>query len=87
MSLANAKYMGLPLTKTKLKIRPYGSKSIKYAGFYEGTVINGEAVSIIKMYVVDQLPETLRSVCEALGIIKFDTEPEFENAVELIRGI
>ena len=87
MSLVNAKSIDLPLTNTKIKIRPYGSKSIKCAGFYEGTVMHGQAVANIKMYVVDQQLEMLLSgrVCEALGIIKFNSEPAFENAEELIR--
>ena len=71
MSRKKAKELNLPLQKTKMRIRPYGSKTMKCHGCYIGTIMYGNAVANVCLYVVKQDVETLLSgsVCEELGII------------------
>ena len=72
-----AQELGLPLSKTKMKIHPYASKSMKCCGYYTGTVRYGDTVANICLYVVKQDVETLLSgrLSEELGIIKFNQSP------------
>ena len=71
MSLETANELNLPLTKTKLKLRPFGSKSIRCKGSYIGTVMFGNNVANVQFYVVPKPVETLLSgaAAEALGIL------------------
>ena len=73
MSLKTAKELKLPLQKTRVKIRPYGSKPLRCKGCYTGAVMHGEAVTNVKIYVFKKKVETLLSgkACEDLGIITF----------------
>ena len=77
MSMDQAKALGLKLCKTKMKIRPYGSKPVKCKGRYIGTVMYGDNVVNTCIYIVKQKLETLLSgrVCEELGIIEFNPQP------------
>ena len=79
-----AKKLSLPLDKTKMKISPYGSKSVKCTGVYVGTVMYGEAVTNTCIYVVDQDLETLLSgkVSEELGIIEFNPKAALRTKIE-----
>lgn len=54
-----------------MRIRPYGSKTMKCHGYYIGTITYGNSVANIFLYVVKQNVETILtgSVCEELGII------------------
>ena len=74
MSVKKAEEIGLALNKTKMKIRPYGAKPIKCKGYYVGPAMHGDAVTNVRIYVVDKEVETLLSgqASEALGIIKFN---------------
>ena len=45
MSLENARKMNLPMQKTKMKIRPYGSKAKRCTAHYTGTIMFGDAVT------------------------------------------
>ena len=78
MSRKKAEALALPLGKTKMKIRPYGSKSVKCCGYYIGTIMHGESVANTCIYVVKQDLETLLSgrVSEELGIITFNPTPD-----------
>ncbi len=84
MSKEQAKALGLKLCKTKMKIRPYGSKPVKCKGCYIGTVMHGDTVVNTCLYVVKQQLETLLSgrVCEELGIITFDPQPVRRSVAE-----
>ena len=76
-SKEQAKALGLKLCKTKMKIKPYGSKSVKCKQCYIGTIMHGDHVANVCIYVVNQKVETLLSgpVCEELGIIEFTPQP------------
>ena len=76
-SLRQAQELGLPLSKTKMKIHPYESKSMKCCGYYIGTVRYGDTVANICLYVVKQDVKTLLSgrLSEELDIIKFNKSP------------
>ena len=52
MSKKEAKRLGLPLGKTKMKIRPYDSRSIKYCGCYVGTIMYGDTVVNICIFML-----------------------------------
>ena len=73
MSAKVARGIGLELDKTRMKIRPYGSKALKCIGKYVGTVTYGEGVANAIIYVVNSQVETLLSgpLCEELGILSF----------------
>ena len=81
MSKKTAKECNLPLSKTKVKIRPFGSKSMRCRGCYTGTVMCGTNVANACIYIVDQDVETLLSgpLSEELGIISFKPPPEKGN--------
>ena len=74
MSLKTAKRLKLPLSKTKMQIRPYGSKAKPCKGLYVGTVMYEDQVTNAKFYILNDNVETLLSgkVCEDLGIIKLN---------------
>ena len=74
MSHETAKQLKLPLIKTKMRIRPYGSKSKPCKGLYVGTIMFEDQVTNAKIYVLKDNVETLLSgkVCEDLGIIKLN---------------
>jgi hypothetical protein len=78
MSLQNAKKLQLPLNRTRMKIRPFGSKSVKCKGSYIGPAMYGDAVANVCIYVVDKNVETLLSgpASEELGIIQLSTRAE-----------
>ena len=81
MSLKVAKQIKLPLNKTKVKIRPYGSKPLKCVGYYEGTIMYGSTVANSRIYVIKQPVETLLSgrLCEELQILKFHPQPSMDT--------
>lgn len=87
MSRELADKLNLPLSKTKMKIKPYGSKSINCIGLYQGTVMCGEGVANVRIYVVKQNVEFLLSgiAAEDLGIIKFNPNPKPISTSTLIR--
>ena len=84
MSYANAKKLKLPLQKTRMKIKPYGSKSKACKGCYTGSIMCGEAVTNATIYVIKKDVETLLSgrVCEQLDIIKFQERNVSSVSVE-----
>lgn len=71
MSKTNAKRLKLDMVKTSMTIRPYGSKSQKCLGETVCTVMFGDRVATVKLYILDAKVETLLSgsVSEELGII------------------
>ena len=73
MSYDTAKRLKLPLQKTRMRIRPYGSRSKACKGCYTGTIMYGCAVTNATVYIIDKPVETLLSgsTCEQLGIIEF----------------
>ena len=77
MSKRRSKELGLKLCKTKMKIRPYGSKAVRCKGCYIGTVMHGDQVINTCIYIVNQEVETLLSgkASEELGIIEFKPQP------------
>ena len=79
-----AEKLSLPLDKAKMKISPYGSKSVKCTGVYVGTIMFGEAVTNTCIYVVDQDLETLLrgKVSEELGIIEFNPKAVLRTKIE-----
>lgn len=83
MSSTTANKLQLPLMETQVRVKPYGSRSLKCLGSYEGCVTFGDAFAVAKFYVVDASVETLLSgkLCEALGIIKFNAHETFTDKV------
>ena len=77
MSKSKATELNLPIQKSKMAIKPYGSRKMKCVGKYIGTIMYGESVSNTTIYVIDQKVETLLSgaVCEDLGIITYNPKP------------
>ena len=71
ISMTLAKELKLELQKANLKLKPFGSKSIRCKHAYIGTVMYGENVANVKLYVIPKDVETLLSgaAAEALGII------------------
>ena len=77
LSKQTADDLNLPLTKTKMKIKPYGMKKrIKCVGYYVGPVRCGEEIANVGIYVVNGDVEPLLSgaASEALGVISFHGE-------------
>ena len=72
-SYKTAQKLKLPIQKTEMKIKPYGSPAKRCKGCYIGTIMHGDAVTNAQIYILNQEVETLLSgkVCEALGIIQF----------------
>ena len=87
MSSKEAKKLNLPLQRTRAKIRPYGSKTLKCTGFYDGTVMFRETVANARIYVIKKKLETLLSgrLCEELGIIEFNGALTETKGEDLIR--
>ena len=58
-----------------MRIKPYGSKTMKCHGEYVGTVMYGEAVANTSIYILDKNVETLLSgnVYEDLNIINYNS--------------
>ena len=77
MSLKTANSIKLSLTKTKARIRPYGSKPLKCVGYYDGTIMFGNTVANTRIYAIKRPVETLLSgkLCEELQILKFNPQP------------
>ena len=46
MSTRNAHSLMLPIQKTKMKIKPYGSKKMRCSGEYVGTIMYGNNVTL-----------------------------------------
>ena len=67
--------------KTKIKIKPFGSKTLRCSGYYVGTVMCEDGVANLKIYAINEDVETFLSAqaAEALGIIKFDANPSTES--------
>ena len=66
--------LDLDLVKTKMRIKPYGSRRrIRCVGYYVGPVRYGEEIANVGLYVVKGDAEALLSgsASEALGIISF----------------
>ena len=74
ISKYNAKALVLPLHKTRMKIKSYGSSSLKCKGVHMGPVICGEAAANLKIYVVNRDVDTLLSRPASGAIIKFNEE-------------
>ena len=74
MSKKRATSLGLTLLKTKMSIRPYGSKRMKCCGYTVATVMYKDRVANVSIYVINKEVETLLSgvVAEELGIIIFN---------------
>ena len=74
MSKRQAKALGLKLMKTKMSIRPYGSRKMKCCGYCIVTVMYGKCVANVGIYIINKDVETLLSgpVAEELGIITFN---------------
>lgn len=53
MSYKTASKLKIPLKETKTKVRPYGSRSLECAGYYDGTVSIGDAFSVARFYVIE----------------------------------
>ena len=69
-----AKELDLPLVKTRMRIKPYGSKKkIRCVGYYVGPVRFGDEFANVGIYVVNGEVEPLLSgaASEALGILTF----------------
>ena len=81
MSKKTADHLNIQPVKTAVKIRPYGSRTIKCVGQYISPVRFGETVTNVQFYVVKKDLETLLSgpACEELGIIKINDEPDIRN--------
>ena len=75
MSKRMADELELPLTRTDMRIKPYGMKKrIKCYGLYVGPVMYGDQMANVGIYVVKGDVEALLSgaASEALGIISFN---------------
>ena len=75
MSRKQAKELGLPLIKTKMRLKPYGGKRrIKCIGYYVGPIMHEGTVANVGIYVVKDNVEPLLSgdASEALGILTFN---------------
>ena len=73
MSKTAAKSIGLKWKKSKIKLRPYGSKPIKICGIYHGPVKFNDNVVEAEIFIVKRSLETLLSgdTAEDLGIVTF----------------
>ena len=86
MSKAKAKAIGLKWVKSRIKLRPYGSKPIKICGIYHGPVKFDETVVNAQIFIVKRPLETLLSgeTAEELGIVSFHGINSMkEDAVEV----
>ena len=84
MSKSLSDELGLPLTKTPMRIKPYGQKKrIRCIGFYVGPVRYKDEIANVAIYVVKGEVEALLSgaASEALGIISFHGDGEVRRSV------
>ena len=90
-SKKKSKELGLKLQKTRMSILPYGSKKMKCVGYAVATVMYGDRVANIGIYVINKDVETLLSgpVAEELGIISFngDSVSEIPEEAGNIRSV
>lgn len=77
MSKKTATDLQIPIHKTKMKIKPYGSKKVKCCGEYTGTIMFADHVANTSIYIIDHDVETLLSgkVSEDLNIIEYNPIP------------
>ena len=76
--------LGLPLTKTPMRIKPYGQKRrIRCVGMYVGPVRYDDEIANVGIYVVKGEVEALLSgaASEALGIISFHGDREVRRSM------
>ena len=77
MSKKMADKLNLPLTRTRMKIKPYGmKKKIRCYGLYVGPIMYEDKIANVGIYVVKGNVEALLSgaASESLGIISFNGE-------------
>ena len=55
-----ANKLGIPLSKTRMSIHPYASQKMKCCGYYVGTVMYGDNVANIGIYVLNKNVETIK---------------------------
>ena len=81
MSVKNAKKLKLKIQSTDMKIKPYGSSAKRCLGEYIGTIMYNDAVTNVKIYIIENNVETLLSgpVCEDLGILKFEEQAKIRK--------
>ena len=81
MSKSIAEELGLTLKKTRMRIKPFGSKHMRCVGYYVGPVMYEDTVANVRIYVVKKEVETLLSgpVSEALGIITFNRSQQDDS--------
>ena len=91
MSAKTAEDLQLDLHKSKVVLRPYGSKSIKCKKAYLGTVMYGSNVANILFHIVPREVETLLSgaAAEALGILSMhpEADPADVRKVEVPKSV
>ena len=75
MSRDEATVIGIPWRKSKIKLRPYGSKPLKVCGEFHGPIMIANTEVETEIFIVNTLLETLISgaTAEILGIISFNT--------------
>ena len=73
ISKEEATAIGITWNKSKIKLRPYGSKPLKVCGKYQGPIAFGNNAIQTELFIVKNHLETLISgdTAEALGIISF----------------
>ena len=81
ISLQEASSLGLQWKKSKVKLRPYGSKPLKVCGKYNGPVTFSNNSIETDIFIVKKHLETLISgnTAEKLGIISFNTVNSIET--------
>ena len=75
----------LPLSRTRMQIKPYGmNKRIKCIGYYVGPIMHKESVANVGVYVVKDNVEALLSgaTSQALGIISFHGKPRGKSVAK-----
>ena len=76
MSRKNAKRVGFKILPTAMRVRPFGSRAMRYIGEATNTVRHGAKVANTRFYIMGKKVETLLSgtVCEELGIITLNKD-------------
>ena len=69
MSKKQANKLGLPLSKTGMSIYPFASENMKCCGYHVGTVMYGDNVANIGIYVLNKNVNISGRVAEELGIL------------------
>ena len=85
MSQKTAHAIGIKWKKCRVKLQPYGSKTVKVRGVYTGPIVFGETITLAEVYIVKQPLESLLSgdTAEELGIISFHPNKAYAvNTVE-----